>query len=51
MAAPQQRAQTVFWYATFYVSISVNRHNVRIWGTQNPHVYREHVQDIPKVNV
>ena len=37
--------------ATFHVSGSVNRHNVRIWGTQNPHVYHEHVRDSPKVNV
>ena len=29
----------------------VNRHNVRIWGTENPHETMEHVRDSPKVNV
>jgi hypothetical protein len=29
----------------------VNRHNVRIWGTENPHVIIQHVRDPPKVNV
>jgi hypothetical protein len=29
--------------ATFYVSGHVNRHNVRIWGSENPDVIREHV--------
>ncbi|PNF39386.1 hypothetical protein B7P43_G13583 [Cryptotermes secundus] len=36
---------------TFYLSGFVNRHNVRIWGSQNPHVYREHIRDSPKLNV
>jgi hypothetical protein len=36
--------------ATFHVSGKVHRHNVRIWGTENPHV-REHIRDSPKVKV
>jgi hypothetical protein len=36
--------------ATFHVSGKVHRHNVRIWGTENPHV-REHIRDSPKINV
>ena len=27
----------------------VNRYNVRIWRSENPHVYREHVHDSPKL--
>jgi hypothetical protein len=37
--------------ATFHVLGKVRRHNVRIWGTENPHVGREHIRDSPKVNV
>lgn len=37
--------------ATFHVSGAVNRHNVRIWGSQQPHSVMEHVRDSPKVNV
>ncbi|KAJ4451079.1 hypothetical protein ANN_02517 [Periplaneta americana] len=37
--------------ATFHVSGKVNRHNVRIWGSQNPHSIQEHVRDSPKLNV
>ena len=37
--------------ATFHVSGKVNRHNVRIWGTENPNAIIEHVRDSPKVNV
>jgi dolichyl-phosphate-mannose--protein O-mannosyl transferase len=29
----------------------MNRQNVRIWGTENPHATMEHVRDPPKVNV
>jgi hypothetical protein len=29
----------------------VDRHNVRIWGTENPRVVIENVRDSPKVNV
>ena len=25
--------------ATFYTNGNVNRHNVRIWGEENPHAY------------
>lgn len=37
--------------ATFHVSGKVNRHNVRIWGSENPHQTVEHERDSPKVNV
>jgi len=37
--------------ATFHVSGSVNRRNVRIWGSENPHAYVEHQRVSPKVNV
>ncbi|PNF18501.1 hypothetical protein B7P43_G09037 [Cryptotermes secundus] len=37
--------------ATFRLSGKVNRHNVRIWGIQNPRVTLEHVRDSPNVNV
>ncbi|PSN43644.1 hypothetical protein C0J52_16671 [Blattella germanica] len=33
------------------VSGKVNKHNVRIWGLQNPPEHIEHVRDSPKVNV
>src|SRR5207253_3199142 len=37
--------------STFHVPGKVNRHNVRIWGTENPHEVKEHERDSPKVNV
>ena len=37
--------------ATFYVLGRVNRHNVRVWGSERPNVYFEHERDSPKVNV
>lgn len=37
--------------ATFYVCGKVNHHNVRIWGTENPHPAVERAHDLPKVNV
>jgi hypothetical protein len=37
--------------ATFHVSGAVNCHNVRLWGSENPHAYVEHQHDSPKVNV
>ena len=37
--------------ATFHMSEVVSRHNVWIWGSENPHVYREHILDSPKLNV
>ena len=37
--------------ATFHISGRVHRHNVRIWGKENPHVIREHERDSPKLNV
>ena len=37
--------------ATFHLSGKVNRHNVRIWGLQNPHEALEHERDSPKVSV
>ena len=37
--------------ATFHLSGKVNRHNVRIWGLENPRATLEHERDFPKVNV
>ncbi|PNF43528.1 hypothetical protein B7P43_G03919 [Cryptotermes secundus] len=37
--------------ATFHLSGTVNRHNVRIWGTEHQHETAEHERDSPKVNV
>ena len=37
--------------ATFHISGAVNRRNVRIWGSENPHAYVEHQRDSPKFNV
>ena len=37
--------------ATFHLSGKVNRHNVGIWGTENPRVFIQNVRDSPKVNV
>jgi hypothetical protein len=37
--------------ATFHVSDAVTRHNVRIWGSQQPHTVIEHARGSPKVNV
>ncbi|GBM05117.1 hypothetical protein AVEN_124310-1 [Araneus ventricosus] len=37
--------------STFHVSGKVNKHNCRIWGSKNPHDYRELERDSPKVNV
>jgi hypothetical protein len=35
---------------TFHISGKVNKHNVRIWGTENPRGTVEHVWDSLKVN-
>lgn len=35
----------------FHVDGKVNKHNVRIWGTENPHEYREELRDSEKVCV
>jgi hypothetical protein len=37
--------------ATFHVNDAVNRRNVRIWGSENPHANVGHQRDSPKVNV
>ena len=37
--------------ATFHVSGKLNKHNVRIWGSENPHASRELQRDSPKLNV
>ncbi|GBN87611.1 hypothetical protein AVEN_135866-1 [Araneus ventricosus] len=36
---------------TFHLSGKVNRHNVRVWGAEFPHVTVELERDSPKVNV
>ena len=35
----------------FHVSGKLNKHNVRIWGSEYPHVIRELQRDSPKMNV
>ena len=37
--------------ACFHLSGKVNRHNLRIWGTEKPHETIQHERDSPKVNV
>ena len=37
--------------ATFHVSGKLNKHNVRIWGSENLHASRELQRDSPKVYV
>ena len=37
--------------ATFHVSGKLKKHNVRIWGSENPHATKELQRDSPKVNV
>jgi hypothetical protein len=37
--------------ANFHTCGKVNRHNIRIWGSEHPHSVREHVRDSKKVNV
>jgi hypothetical protein len=37
--------------ATIHVSRAINRRNVRIWGSENPHAYVEHQRYSPKVNM
>lgn len=37
--------------ATFHVCGHVHRYNVRIWASENPHVYTEYERNSPKVNV
>ena len=36
--------------ATFHVTGEVNKHNTRIWGTEDPHAILQHVRDSLKVN-
>ena len=37
--------------ATFHTNGKVYKHNVRIWGEENPHATVEQMRDSPKVNV
>jgi hypothetical protein len=37
--------------ATIHLYVKVNRHNVRIWGTENPHATIKHIRNSPKLNV
>ena len=37
--------------ATFHVSGKVNKHNIRIWGSQNPCEVLERERDSPKISV
>ncbi|GBM07010.1 hypothetical protein AVEN_63457-1 [Araneus ventricosus] len=37
--------------ATFHVSNKVNKHNCRIWGSENPQAVHEVERNSPKINV
>jgi hypothetical protein len=37
--------------SSYHLSGKVNRHNVCIWGLENPHETLQHGRDSPKVNV
>jgi len=37
--------------ASFHLSGKVSRHNVRIWGLENPHEIVQHGRNSPKINV
>lgn len=37
--------------AIFHKCVKVNEYNVRIWGSEHPHVIIEHERDNPKGNV
>jgi len=37
--------------STFHSSGKVNRHNVRTWGTENPHEMVQHERVSPEINV
>jgi hypothetical protein len=37
--------------STFHLSGKVNKHNVRIWGIENPRELVQYTRDSPKVNV
>jgi hypothetical protein len=37
--------------STFHLSGKVKKHNVRIWGTENPRDLVQNVRDSPKINV
>jgi hypothetical protein len=43
--------RSVMKQAVFHTSGYVNRHSVRIWGTENPQATVEHSRDCPKVTV
>ncbi|PSN49418.1 hypothetical protein C0J52_23130, partial [Blattella germanica] len=43
LSVDDKQARANFW--------KVNRHNVRIWWTENPNAIIEHVRDSPKANV
>lgn len=36
--------------ATFHVAGKLNRHNVRIWRSENPHLYPEHTRGSEKLH-
>ena len=37
--------------STFYISGLLNRHNLKIWGSENPHDTCELKQESPKLNM
>ncbi|GBM87830.1 hypothetical protein AVEN_38498-1 [Araneus ventricosus] len=37
--------------STFHANNKVNKHNCRIWGSENPHAIQEVERNSPKINV
>jgi hypothetical protein len=37
--------------STFHVGGKVNKHNVRVWGTENPWELVQYLRDSPNINV
>lgn len=37
--------------AAFHMCGKVNKHNVRVWGLENSHVFVEHVRDSSKASL
>ncbi|PNF22564.1 hypothetical protein B7P43_G12853 [Cryptotermes secundus] len=51
LQVPQKSAWVFGDESTFHISGTVNRHNVRIWGTENRRAVVERVRDSHKVHV
>jgi hypothetical protein len=49
--AVENGGRLIFNEATFHINGKVNRHNVCIWGTEQPHAQIEHQRVFTKVNI